>query len=118
MAPPVALEELAGVVDFLLSEEIAELRVSALDLRPPRPTVIGEEKRSAEIERRVDQGPEGVCGALDAGFRVLRVEIENDASVVPACPSEETFGVAPDEPNGAVDDRRAGKPQEIGGRFS
>ena len=86
MAPPVALEPLLRVVLQLAPQELGELRIRRLHLIAARPAVIGQEIAAAMTDRHVDQRTERVGAAVDAGRRVLDVQVEDGARPAVARP--------------------------------
>src|SRR5437867_8916183 len=106
-AIPVALEQLLGVVPALQLQEVDELRVAGLDLRPRRPVMVGQVIAAAVLDRPVDEATEIACRLLDRLRIVRRVNVEDDARVAFLRPWEEALIVLLDEADGAVDDVRS-----------
>src|SRR5881296_3269357 len=106
-AIPVALEQLLGVVPALQLQEVDELRVAGLDLRPRRPVMVGQVITAAVLDRPVDEAAEIARRLLDRLGIVRRVQVEDDARVALLRPGEEALVVLLDEADGAVNNVRA-----------
>src|SRR5260221_2908940 len=112
-AIPVALKSLLGIVLALSLEELDELRVAGLDLRPRRPVMVGQVVAAAVLDRPVDEASE-VAGRLLERVRVVRrVQVEDDGGVALLCPGQEALVVLLDEPDGAVDHVRPALPDVL-----
>src|SRR5438093_7248332 len=103
-AVPVALEPLLGVVPALQLQEVDELRVAGLDLRPRRPVMVGQVITAAVLDRPVDEAAEIARRLLDRLGIVRRVQVEDDARVALLRPGEEALVVLLAERDGSVDD--------------
>src|SRR5213594_3885604 len=105
-AIPVALEPPLGVVMALQLQELDELRVAGLDLRPRRPVMVGQVIAAAVLNRPVDEAAEVARRLLDRLRIVRRVQVEDDARIALLRPEEKALIVLLNEADGAVDDVR------------
>src|SRR5712691_1855720 len=64
-AIPVALEPFLWIVLALQLQEVDELRVAGLDLRPRRPVMVGQVIAAAVLDRTVDEAAEVARRLLD-----------------------------------------------------
>ncbi len=115
MTIPVALKSLLGIVFSFQGKELGELRVAFLQLLPLGKPVIGEVVAPSPRRCQIDQGPEGVGGAVHSLRGMFNPQVENNAGVGFPRPGKKAFAVLLDQAHGAVDDRYSRVPQEPGG---
>jgi hypothetical protein len=89
-------------VKFLEAQEVGKLWVGSLDLAARGPAMVGEIKRSTEVQCEIDQAPESDGGLGDPRFVMLGMEVKNQTGEVLTHPCEEAFRIAQDKPDSAV----------------
>ena len=117
VAVPRALEPLIGIVLTLQHQKLLHLWVAALNLVAPRPAMVSQVIAAAVRDAEVDEITERCGRFLDLAWRVLDVQVEDDAGIPIARPGQKRLVVFFDQANRAVDDVGSPRPEYVARRF-